>query len=585
MYFIITVVLVIWIATLQSRVSRLEESNRQSAASTSQTVVPPVPVPTAPVAMVSPSPDPVLSSPTPPPAPSHDGDRFLAWLKEDFMVKVGAFLMILAVVFFLSYAFASGWIGPAGQVTIGLLLGAATMIIGVWRLPTFPSQGGIFTVLGATICLLSLMAAQSLYDLFTPLTALALAFLTVVFVAATSVVYSRKWLAFSGLVLAITAPYLLDLGSADVYLLMVYQLIVVSGTLWVVYYRGWSLLTLTAFLGTVLVTIGYLDSSLWSDVVLLFTYLFTAIFFVVNILGLIANESDENRPYHLTIAGLTGLNLILWVMAAVPSEWQSLTLVAWMLVFSLGSFIVYKALGTAVPFTIYGATSIGLLLIATWLEFGESPALLAFIFTLEVATLVVLALRLETAGALARRLALLFVLPVIMAMASAFSYEWRSGVPVDHLIVVMTLIGVLAGLSSLFRLRSDADRETSTSLAIVAGIFAAILLWQLLHAGSVPGSSAYGVATAITLIVYTLIGLGFTVVGKRRADSTLSAVGFSLLGFVVGRVLLIDLATMETGTRIITLFAIGGLLLSSAFLRRRATVLPTHRTPDNSDSV
>ena len=130
------------------------------------------------------------------------------WLKKDFMVKLGAFLLLIALGWFVSYAFANNWIGPVGRIVIGLMLGAGFMVAGTLRASKSKSQGGIFVVLGSAIVLLTVFAAREMYDLFTPVTALLVMFMSVVFVAKFAVSYRMISVAVAGLALAAIAPFL-----------------------------------------------------------------------------------------------------------------------------------------------------------------------------------------------------------------------------------------------------------------------------------------------------------------------------------------------------------------------------------------
>lgn len=169
---------------------------------------------------------------------STPSDRFVDWVKEDFMVKLGALLLILALGWFVSYAILEEWIGPAGQISLGLLIGTVFLMLGVWRIQKFRHQGGIFTVLGATTNLLTIFAAREIYNLFTPISALLVIFMTVVFVAFVSVRYQSERLAFAGLFMASIAPFLTDSLPIIASELFTYLLVVVAGTLWVVWLTG-----------------------------------------------------------------------------------------------------------------------------------------------------------------------------------------------------------------------------------------------------------------------------------------------------------------------------------------------------------
>ena len=50
-------------------------------------------------------------------------NKFVIWLKEDWLMKLGAFLFIVGFGWFVSYAFANNWVGPFGRISIGIVAG------------------------------------------------------------------------------------------------------------------------------------------------------------------------------------------------------------------------------------------------------------------------------------------------------------------------------------------------------------------------------------------------------------------------------------------------------------------------------
>jgi uncharacterized membrane protein len=76
------------------------------------------------------------------------------------------------------------------------------------------------------------------------------------------------------------------------------------------------------------------------------------------------------------------------------------------------------------------------------------------------------------------------------------------------------------------------------------------------------------VATTVSLIVYTVLGLSFLVLGRINESKSWQLCGGVLLGAVVLRLLLIDVWQMDLVGRIITFFVVGTLLISTAFIKK-----------------
>lgn len=537
---------------------------------------------------------PVLPSPIPP-ATKEDTpiELFIAWLKEDFMVKLGAFLLLIGLGWFVSYAFANNWIGEMGRIMLGLITGVMIMAVGIWRIEVKPQQGSIFTVLGSATIILTLYAAREMYDLFTPVVALIMMFASVTFVAYVSVRYNRRATALAGLILAGFAPLLTASPTPDVSGLFLYLLVIVLGTLWVIYLRGWSILTLSALLLVSVYGIPYMLFGVGRsemDTALMFSFIFTAIFFAANIVGLMFNDTDKNRTHHLLVALGTGIYLITWVLVAAAPEWQSLILSAWMLVFSFGSFLVYRSLNNLNPFYVYGATSVVLLAAATAMELDGPALMVAYIF--EVTVLVILATKMFTGTKVPLVTSWLFGGLMLGSVASIDSRLWSEGVMHEDALVLVLLTAALFLVGFNFYLLQDAlYKKLAEVFLVIASIYVLILIWLFLHAGIdiydyrdsyAAASLKYQTATIWSLILYTLIGIATYIKGLRIGSRTVSLIGSILLGLVVARLLFVEVWDMDITGRIITFLVIGALLISTAFIKRNSSNLGQEVNSNNN---
>lgn len=502
--------------------------------------------------------------------------RFIAWVQKDFMMKVGAFLLLCALGWFVSYAFMNNWIGEVGRITLGLLLGTAFLGVAVWRIQTHAHQGAIFAVLGSSTVLLTTFAAREIYDFFTPLSALLLMFASIVFVAFLSVRYERKSLAVAGLMLSALAPEFTSAPASDVLMLFSYLTVVVLGTLWIVRYRGWSVLTLIS-LGIVFVYgAPYMTNSLFGgdrDIALSFGFFFTAVFFGANLLGLIRMKEGNKNLIDIVTAVAVGVYLISWVGSSVDQEWQSLMYTLWMLIFTLGGFVAYRFVSDRNPFYVYGAISLLLLAIATEAELKGTALTIAYVF--EIMVLSLLTLRLLKNVRLASILALLFGVPVLLSSENIFSSAWLRGAIHEDFFVLTILMGVLAYVGYEIVRASEKMSESHAVgklLMVVSALYGLLLIWLVLHVPTVLPDEA---GTMLTLIIYTVIGLSVHIRGTRSGRSELRLGGALLLGFVVLRLLTVDVWQMELTGKIITFAAIGALLIGTAFVRK--TALPKNR--------
>ncbi|MCD5381118.1 MAG: DUF2339 domain-containing protein, partial [Candidatus Pacebacteria bacterium] len=378
---------VVKIGNLNSRIDKLESREQITPSentSDTATVMPRMPIKSIPVVQSSVDVG-LVNNP-------EVENSFVHWLKQDFLMKAGALLLMLAFSWFVSFAFANNWIGPMGRIALGVLLGVAFMMVGVWRIKKYAHQGGIFTVLGASGVLLTIFAARELYDFFTPVSALAFMFLTIVFVTFVSLRYKMQSLALAALVMGAAAPLMIGSYASDATSLFSYLLVIVLGVLWVVSRTGWANLTFVALLISFLYSFPYMVFGVGSseqDVVLLFAFVFTALFFIYNIFSITHRRENSLSKAHAVTALGTGIYIMSWISISVDDEWKSLLYVAWALVFAVGSYIAHTLSSNRTVFYLYGVTSVALIAAATAAEM--SGPVLTIAYTFEVALMLVVA--------------------------------------------------------------------------------------------------------------------------------------------------------------------------------------------------
>jgi uncharacterized membrane protein len=568
LFFIVVVALVVQVIRLSIRVDHLERTRRGDVP---QPVAPahevaPVSAPSEPVAPVAVAPTPEFE-PTP-------GERLIAWIKEDWLLKLGALLLLIGFGWFATYAFVHNWIGPAGRISLGLLAGVGFLALGTWRMRTHEQQGGVFLVLGSTIVLLTTYAAREVYDFFTPSSALALMFLSTVFVAGVSVLRKNTSLAMAGLILACAAPLLTASPTHDYVALFVYLLVVVIGAMGIVVVMGNAQLSLAALIIMGVYSMGYtIGSGSDKAVMLILAFAFTALFFLTNSIEIIRRKTADNTVNVITAAG-SGLFVLGWILYAAQDEWQSLLIALWMMVFAVGAFALQRVTGNRVPFYTYACVGIGMLGAATAVELDGHALVIAL--TLEVAAVVMASYLILRDMDKSMVLSWLFVVPGLLAMESITSHHWHTDTYSSEFWVIATLSITLIALGVYLmreaKQRALATHMLSNALVIIGSIYAYILIWLRLHAGQHEPAHA----TMISLVIYTVIGLVVYVFGNVRDSRTCTWYAGILLTGVFGRLLLVDIWQMELTGRIITFLLIGTLFISTAFYGRRKTHAITH---------
>lgn len=512
--------------------------------------------------------------PPPPPPFSKSGEpintnppwfeRFIAWIKEDWLLKLGALLLLIGFGWLASYAFLNNWIGPMGRIALGITAGVCILLLGWWRINKFIHQGGVFLVLGSTVMLLTIFAAREIYGFFTPLSALIIMFLSTAFVALASVKHNNRSLALASLLLAGLAPLLTNSPDPNFTALFAYLFVVTVGAIWIVTITGWRVLTAAALTLITLYSLphfGYTSAD--TGTLLLFAYAFVGLFFITNTLGILKLKGKKIIPDLVTAAG-SGLFLLVWIVTAAPDEWQSLIMAAWMIVFAAGAFMLFKITERREPFYVYLGVGIGLLAAATAAELNG--AVLTIAYTIESGIIPLVAYYVLHDIRIVQKTSFLLIGPVLLAFGSISSSAWRSGVIHQDFFVLFVLASVFLLLGIFFMERGNETKDKRKSdfsaiMFVIASVYVYVLVWLSLHAALVSDD----LATMFSLLVYTIAGLAAYTYGRMHDIKAIRVYGALLLGFVIGRLLLVEIWRMELSGRIITFFLIGTLLMSTAF--------------------
>lgn len=584
--FICFIFLLISHVNLRSRVDQLE---RRSRSASRAEVVPIVPLDAS-----------VLSYPSPSPAPAPtplqmepEGerapdwwDRFVAWVQEDWLLKLGALMLIIGFGWFVSYAFLHNWIGPMGRIALGLITGALLLLLGYWRMQRFTHQGSIFLVLGAGTVLMTVFAARTLYDFFTPLSAMAIMFLASAFVGLASVQFRMRSLAFMGLLLASSVPLLVASGVRNDVGLFSYLLLVTLGALWVVVITGWRDLVIAALTMITLYSAPYwsVDNPHGFDTLTFIAFGFVVVFFTANVFAFL-RDKEGGAQGDIIGAVWTGLFLTFWILSGVDRELQSLMFALWTVVFAAAAFLLYVYTGNRKPLLTYAGVGILLLGVATARELDG--AVLTIAFTLEALVVTFLSYALLRDQRMTGMVSGLFAIPVVLSLGdivrypvfggSSYPFDSRdlniSYTPLFHehffVLFTLTLSFLLLGYFFL-QARRQTGGGTNDNVVlhqfylVVGSVYGYLLLWLALHEVNPPDT-----ATMIALTCYTLIGLATYLHGRMHDLRPFRIYGGVLLGFVVCRLFLVEVWNMELIGRIITFVLIGTLLMSTAFLGRK----------------
>lgn len=493
----------------------------------------------------------------------YKNSSFWNWLKDNWIMKLGALLLLIGLGWFTTYAFMNNWVGSAGRIFLGMSAGAVFLIIGIMIINRRQNQGEVFLALGSATVLLTTFAARMFYDFFDPFSSLVIMFMSIVFVTFVGVKYKSKYLPLVSLIFAGISPLLTGSSSADYILLFTYLLIIVLGVNWVVVINGQRGLILSSLILVIFYSIPCLFNHY--EPLLLFTYIFTIIFFVSNIISILKLENDK-LSLNVLAAGINALYLLCSILILGREEFRVLILSSWMLVFAITAFAIFKRTGKKEPFYIYGISSTALLVTATALQLKGETLVIAY--TIESVVVSLSAYLATNSMSITRRFSCLLIGPVLLSFVEFLSYIDQSNPFSKQLFSLLILIMALLFMGLFFWRASQRINSSKSLLGTiwinVGAAFGYVTIWVFFQ------KLFYGadIATTIALMIYTIIALTAYVHGIKGDRKGFRVHGQILVGLVVLRLLLVDVSHMEITGKIITFFLIGLLLIGTAFLEK-----------------
>jgi uncharacterized membrane protein len=510
--------------------------------------------------------------------------------------RLGILAVLIGMAWFLKFAIDNNWIGPLGRVLIGLVAGAGFI---AWS-ERFRNKGyAVFSyslkAVGSGILYLSLWAAFSFYHLVPGSVAFAAMILVTAFNGFMAWAQDAELLALYAIVGGLVTPVLISTGENHETALLSYLLLLNLAALVLVALRPWSRLLFGAFLGTMLLFVGWW-SSYYTDAQSARTAFFLACFFLIFALAPRLARVDLDDSAH--ISGWDTLALVLLPIAnaaiaflgfyaifnADSSEWAGPWLAVGFAAFYL-ALLRLPASGRlhaspAVLSSIHLTAAVVFLTIAIplktqgrWLTIGwlaEGAALLWMATRLRSTLLRVLALICLAMGLIA----LLTINPSVSATPI---FNQRFG-------TYCAAIAVFAFAAWLSRPTDGEERfsQASPALAATAGltvnalILIAICLeihsywshrswnggWRFYHDHRMYAQFTY----SAFLMAYGAILLA---VGFWRRTAFLRWQALVLLAVSIAKVFLVDVSELSQGYRIVSFLGLGVLLLGTSFAYQR----------------
>ncbi len=530
------------------------------------------------------------------------------WLVVDWPMKAGAALLVIAAGWFVTYAFVNDWIGPTGRVVLGISAGILALLFGAGRVKVSTTQGNVLMVLGVGTILLSLLAGVTVYEVFPVPFALLVMFGAVVFVALQALVQNNLGLAALMLFLGAALPvFVISRTTIDIIFLYLFALS--AGTVWLTIRKNtWRVLNLTALAIVGVYSTMYgafegFDRTVWN---LLFAAMFAALFYLAGLQAVVLSRRIEFSD--IVVPGGLAFLWWFWVSSIAAENWQTFLILLGALFFAGGAYFVFRKIRFAWPGVVYTAAAFGLVLVALARELEGAVFFTALTVQFGALSLALLYLPVCRSWVHARAVSVFaLAVPVLYGLQPAWDilraikrgslsvgirsdiydpahfleyYYSRGAINLSNILpelfpfIILCFLGVLSAVLCFNNFKAVADERAGQDyLALsrifisVSGFYALFLIWVLFHILIKDDN----LATFATLIIYTLFGLFFYVAGVRNRRRFYRLAGGSLFAIVLLRLFLVEFWEMSILAKTATFFAVGILLLSTAFLARMST--------------
>jgi uncharacterized membrane protein len=515
---------------------------------------------------------------TQPTRTSFDWETLIAgrWLN-----RIGLLAVAIGVSYFLKYVIDNEWIGPRGQVALGVLLGAGLV---AWSAPFVKRGLGYFgdglAGLGAAVIYLSLWAGVSYYRFFSPDVGLAAMIVVTAAMLAIALGRNSQSVAVLAMIGGFLTPWLVSTGRDAQVALCLYLAVHNSALLALARARDWRFLELPAFLFTQIYFWGWYDR-FYTDAVLARTALLGALFFAqFSALPLIRVRRSGVLPPEQGVLVLVNAAVFLFLLRALlwPERRWVLTLAA--LALSAYHLVLARAMperatesparplfaGLALTFatlaipirldghwiTLAWAIEAGVL---AWSGFSTNlwfPRVAAYVVFAAVALRLIYVPLRATEFLFNARLATALV--VASSAAGAAWFARRSRAP-----LIATEAAIVAALA------------VSANVLVIWALTLEINLYFQISLGRPEVTQDVFLSRSLTTsVLWTLYATALIVTGVRLKAAALRWQGLVLFGITTLKVFFSDLGYLSGLYRIASSIALGVVLLIVSFLYQRS---------------
>jgi len=501
--------------------------------------------------------------------------------------RIGIVALLVAVSYFLKLAFDNNWIGPAGRVATGIVLGALMLPWSQWlagRGYSYFSDG--IAALGQSTLFLSVWAGCQYYLLYSRAAGFAALISITVVMAALAIGRNSERIAVMSLLGGLLAPILASSGQDQQVALFAYLLLLGAGALVIAAKMEWSSLVPVFFVGTQCYFWAWYNQFFHRTSPVERTLVFASLFFLLYLCGPVgkAVRGAALREVDILVVVMSEFAYCgaLFVLLWPDGKWPLTSLLVLLAAAHAAAARLLRSPKPAAPavaerlFAGLALTYLTLVIPVRfegqWVTFG---------FAAEGAVLVWTGFRavshfLRQAGYFLLAIAalrLLFETP----SGGALLFNPRFAAYA----VVIACFGVALGAARGQRTNIAGQERAEIGLfAVAINVYALIALsaelWD--YFGKTRTAVDATLARHLALsILWTVYATALIVFGVQRKSALMRWQGLALFGLVAGKVFLYDLSFLERAYRVLSFLVLGAILLAVSFFYQRR--LERERTP------
>jgi hypothetical protein len=548
------------------------------------------------------------------------------WLGQRGLLAVGVVFVILAVGFLLKLSFERGWISPLVRCVGGVVIGAGLGGLG-WRLhgKGVRVYGASLIGTGAAIIYLAVWAATRLYAFLPPYPALASLALVAVGLSAVAMAINQEALGASAVLGALFAPMIVGVAPSSVDLLLAYLASVGGGLGAVAAIRKWRVATGLTVLLSFALPIGaqFRDASPWA----LYLYAIAAGAAWLHV-GLLRNWVESRAIAFgggwLLLFAANGIASEHWptalgaVVLSAPIWWRAYherriwpvatgeSSTAESFYFYLTPILLGAGVAEALPFSLvrhggFVPALVGLAYLVPGLLSGLTPfrtvaalavgygTLVEWDQTTAVPLLLIQALVWAAADHREKRTdgRWFAIILLTAALARLWSIATQGRPATDPAFTGPWALALWATIAAKALLAAgvirDPDRTTGKydtrfrpGLWVIAGTLllfgVTVEILRAFDQSALPAATQ-ALAGGLSVSVWWIIGAAACfVVGFRRSLRPLRIAGFVVAGLALGKVILVDLSTLDALYRVGSALILGVVSLAVAYAYHRASL-------------